>query len=535
MKKKAYIFLFITLILLLSITSPVNTTISGGRTIYAKDHIIVKLKRNNLSASGIEYESSVEKILKISGQINVSVNDVKSLFPNGKKINQNLYNKYNMSNYFTVFINDDRDIPEICSLYEKNYEVEFAEPDFIGEAAGKKSFENLSLKPNDEFFDRQWGLSNDGTVSTTSGRHGKSGADMNVLNGWDIEKGSDEVIVAILDSGVKLDHPDLRGRIWVNKNETRNGRDDDGNGYADDINGWNFAYSNSNVMDDGGHGTNIAGTIGAIANNSIGYAGIDQHCKLMICKDLDEENKGEYSWWSSALYYAASNGARVINMSEGGYDYSKTLVTAVDYACDSGCLIVASMMNQNNSDSYYPASLPNVMAVGATDTDDWRCRQFTWGGGSNWGKNISVVAPGNRIYGLDFKDNNNYDVYWSGTSQATAYVTGIASLLISQDPSRTNKVLREIICSTAKDQVGDPREDVPGWDEYYGWGRVDLYDALSYGKTSNGKREIKDKNNENSSGDNDNNGNEQRAKALERKSSNDNGSRDEKRAKKIDR
>ncbi len=222
-------------------------------------------------------------------------------------------------------------------------------------------------------------------------------------------------------------------------------------------------------------------------------------------------------------------------MSEGGYDYSKTLVTAVDYACDSGCLIVASMMNQNNSDSYYPASLPNVMAVGATDTDDWRCRQFTWGGGSNWGKNISVVAPGNRIYGLDFKDNNNYDVYWSGTSQATAYVTGIASLLISQDPSRTNKVLREIICSTAKDQVGDPREDVPGWDEYYGWGRVDLYDALSYGKTSNGKREIKDKNNENSSGDNDNNGNEQRAKALERKSSNDNGSRDEKRAKKIDR
>jgi len=151
------------------------------------------------------------------------------------------------------------------------------------------------------------------------------------------------------------------------------------------------------------------------------------------------------------------------------------------------------MMNKNNGDTYYPASFKNVLAVGATDTDDSRCREFTWGGGSNWGKHIAVVAPGNRVYGLDFKDNFNYEVYWSGTSQSTAYVSGFASVLLAQDPSRTNKELREIITSTAQDQVGDPREDKTGWDEYYGYGRVDLYEALNYGKFSSGKKEVREK------------------------------------------
>mgnify|MGYP001385459299 FL=1 len=180
-------------------------------------------------------------------------------------------------------------------------------------------------------------------------------------------------------------------------------------------------------------------------------------------------------------------------MSEGGYDYSKTLENAINFANDAGALIVASMMNKNNGDTYYPASFKNVLAVGATDTDDSRCREFTWGGGSNWGKHIAVVAPGNRVYGLDYKDNSNYDVYWSGTSQSTAYVSGVASILLGQDPSRTNKDLREIITQTAIDQVGDPREDRSGWDQYYGFGRVDLFEAVNYGNFSSGKRETKKK------------------------------------------
>ena len=494
---KRNIFLY-TLILLIIVLTPAGSLITNehiNKSRYAKDHLIVKLKNDltQITAAGVTNGTSdLSAIEDISLSLNIHTKNIRKLFPLDQKNNVVLAKKYELERFFIVFIDEQKDIVSLCKEYETNPNVDFAEPDFIGESAGRKDLE--PVKPNDEFFNRQWGLYNDGTVRTTTGRQGKAGADMNVLKGWEIETGKDNVIVAILDSGTKLDHPDLKGKFWINKNEKRNGRDDDGNGFIDDIYGYNFAYDNSDVIDDGGHGTNICGTVAASTNNHIGYAGIDQNCTLMICKNLDDENLGEYSWWATSLYYAANNGAKVINMSEGGYDYSKTLYTAVNYAYDAGCLIVASMMNKNNGDNYYPAAFKKVMAVGATDTDDGRCRQFTWGGGSNWGKHIAVVAPGNRIYGLDYKDNDNYDVYWSGTSQATAYVSGIAALLLSQDDSRTNKDLRKIITETAVDQVGDPREDTPGWDQYYGYGRVDLYAALMYDKLPVENRDIKEKN-----------------------------------------
>jgi hypothetical protein len=464
---------------------------TGSKSHFSSDHIIVKLKKNSdIMAASFNNTNSYETTLtELFTDLSLKIKRTKVLFPKDQRKNTELYNKYEFETYYIVYFDGDQNVKEICEKISGNKKIDFSEPDYIGEAAGVKG---ISIAPNDEFFGRQWGLFNDGSTKTTPGKHGKPGADMNVLKAWDVFQGSSDIIVGIMDSGTKIDHPDLNGRIWFNSEEVKNGRDDDGNGFVDDINGYNFAYDNPNVKDDGGHGTNIAGTIGSSTNNSLGYAGIDQNCKLMICKNLDDENLGEYSWWSASLYYAANNGAKILNMSEGGYDYSKTLENAVNYAHDAGCLIVASMMNKNNGDTYYPASFKNVLAIGATDTDDSRCREFTWGGGSNWGKHIAVVAPGNKIYGLDYKDNMNYDVYWSGTSQATAYVSGIASILLGQDPSRTNKDLREIITSTAIDEVGDPREDKSGWDEYYGYGRVDLYEALNYGKYSSGKKENKD-------------------------------------------
>lgn len=538
------IFILSLFILSVSLLLPVhNVKLSNnsGNSRYADDHIIVKLKMNKILAASVNnnnliYENTLKEIFAAK---NIGITKTKKLYPEDKKHNSALYSKYEFETYYLVYFENKPDITELCCEVNSDEKVDFSEPDFIGEAAGIKG---LSLEPNDTFFGRQWGLNNDGTQNTTTGKHGKMHADMNVLKAWDIAAGSSDIIVGIMDSGTKIDHPDLSGRIWVNSEEVKNGRDDDGNGFVDDINGFNFAYDNPNVKDDGGHGSNIAGTIGASTNNNMGYAGIDKNCKLMICKNLDDENLGEYSWWSASLYYAANNGARVLNMSEGGYDYSKTLENAVNYAYDAGCLIVASMMNKNNGDTYYPASFKNVLAVGATDTDDSRCREFTWGGGSNWGKHIAVVAPGNKIYGLDFKDNSNYDVYWSGTSQATAYVSGIASVLLGQDPSRTNKDLREIITQSSIDQVGDPREDKPGWDEYYGYGRVDLYEALIYNKYSSGKKEKRseEKIEDNSQDKNyeknreDNNGNSTRAKANEEneRNSNDNRNRNEERGKK---
>lgn len=460
---------------------------------FAKDHIIVKLKQNRNSAASYSADYDEKIITGICEENKLSLKSVKKLFPGRTQKFDALYNKYELGSYYVVYFSEEINPEKTAEIFKENNSIKTAEPDFIGETAGIRG---ADVTPNDLFFNRQWALSNSGQMRTTTGKSGKKGADMNVLKAWEIETGSDDVIIAILDSGVKLDHPDLYGRIWVNKKESKNGKDDDANGYIDDIYGYNFAYENSNVRDDLGHGTNITGTIGASTNNVIGYAGIDQSSQLMICKNISYENSGEYSWWAESIIYAVNNGAMIINMSEGGYDYSETLESAVRYATDAGCLIVASMMNNDNGEPHYPASFTEVFAIGATDTDDGRCREFTWGGGSNWGKNIAVVAPGNKIYGLDYKDNYNYDNYYSGTSQATAYVSGIAAVLLAQDMSRSNKDLRSIITSTAVDLTGDHREDSPGWDEYYGYGRVDMYAALSYGFYPSGnKNESKEKEN----------------------------------------
>ncbi len=519
MKKLLFTFLLMSTLIVFP-SHNVSLKENENKSRFSNDHIIVKLKKNvDIFAASYSNPYSYENTLnELFRGLNLSIKKSKALFPRDIRNNTGLYNKYEFETYYVIYFDKEINAKELCKKVSENIKVDFSEPDFIGESAGIKG---TSSAPNDEFFSRQWGLYNDGSQRNTQGKQGKTGADMNVLKAWNIESGNSDIIVGILDSGAKTDHPDLNGRIWVNSKEVKNGRDDDGNGFVDDINGFNFAYDNPNVKDDGGHGTNIVGTIGALTNNSLGYAGIDQKCKLMICKNLDDENLGEYSWWSASLYYAANNGAKILNMSEGGYDYSKTLENAVNYAYDAGCLIVASMMNKNNGDTYYPASFKNVLAVGATDTDDSRCKEFTWGGGSNWGKHIAVVAPGNKIYGLDYKDNSNYDVYWSGTSQSTAYVSGIASVLLGQDPSRTNKELMKIITSTSIDQVGDTREDKYGWDEYYGYGRVDLYEALNYGKYSSGKKEdkvkdkevIKDKEDYKEPVNDNSNGNSTRAKA----------------------
>ncbi|MBV6398550.1 hypothetical protein FBQ84_04755 [Ignavibacteria bacterium CHB1] len=402
---------------------------------------------------------------------------------------RDLYSKLEMDRIYVVTIDGGsvNRIEDAISEIGTEDIIEFAEPNYIGIAAGVKGTDYVtafSLQekiPNDRYFHKQWYLNNDGSIQSSSSTISIPGADINMLNAWEIEKGSEQVIVAILDSGIRDDHPELRNRIWINEGEIpNNGIDDDRNGYTDDHKGWDFAYDSKNNYDGFGHGTNIASVIGAETNNLIGFAGIDQNAQLMNCKNLSDDNYGEYIWWSRSIKYAVDNGANVINMSEGGEDYSRVLKTAIDYANSKGVLVLSAMMNKGDGKDYYPASFEGVLAVGATDTDDNRCLRFTWGGGSCYGDHIGVVAPGNKIYGLDYEDINNYDVYWSGTSQSTAIVSAIASLLISQDNSRSRLDLIDIITNTARDQVGDPREDKPGWDRFYGHGRVDAYLALLF-------------------------------------------------------
>jgi subtilisin family serine protease len=368
---------------------------------------------------------------------------------------------------------DGADISKIVTELSKTDVVAHAEPDYIGQGSGVRG-----TSPNDQYYNRQWGLKNDGSFSLSTAI---AGADIEMEEGWALEKGDSSIIVGIIDTGCKLDHPDLLGRIWQNYTEiSGNGIDEGNNGYTDDNRGWDFAYNDNNPADDYGHGSNVAGIIGTNGDNSTGLAGVDWNCKLMILKGLNSQNWGYYSWWIDAIHYAVDNGANLLNMSIGGTDVSSALEDAVNYALNNNVTIVACMMNADTNTVYYPAGYPGVIAVGSTNPDDKRSRPFFWSttSGSNYGSHISVVAPGNYIYGLNYQSNTSYNSYWGGTSQAAPHVCGLASLLLAQNPELTPAQIKDIIQKTAEDLVGDPAEDTPGWDQYYGYGRINAYNAL---------------------------------------------------------
>ncbi|MCP4522297.1 MAG: S8 family serine peptidase [Cytophagales bacterium] len=422
--------------------------------------IIIKLKSDS--------KLSIEPTKQVFNHTSLdSINDVFSL--KSIKLTGNQENTY-LLNFESSNINS------LIKFYQKTNLFEYVEANFTGKGAGVQS--ETSIIPNDTYFSRQYAFYNDGTFSLSPA---KEDADIVMDLAWDIEQGDESIIVAVLDAGAKLDHPEFSGRIWKNTQEIpNNGLDDDNNGYIDDVDGWDWANNDNDPTDDHGHGTNVAGIIGANSDNDLGYAGVDWNCKLMICKVLDNNNSGFYSWWTSAIYYAVDNGADVINMSLGGSSFSQSMEDAIDYAHENGVVVVASMMNFNNGNNYYPAAYTNTIAVGSTNPNDERTAPFFWSttSGSNYGQHIDVVAPGNYTYGLSYSSNTNYGSYWGGTSQSAPMVAGLSSLLLAQNPSRTPDEIRAIIRNTAEDQVGKPSEDIEGFDIYHGYGRVNAHQAL---------------------------------------------------------
>ncbi len=297
--------------------------------------------------------------------------------------------------------------------------------------------------PNDPRFEEQWNLSL-----------------IDMPGAWAIEKGDPEVIIAVVDTGFDYTHEDLASQTWVNAGEIPdNGIDDDNNGYIDDVNGWDFSEppksdgngksqnGDNDPIDESGHGTHVAGIVGAAVDNDLGISGIAWNCTLMPIRGAGVRGiRDDRS--AAAIVYAVDNGARVINMSWGGRERSFVLRDAVDYAYARGVLMVAASGNGSEGASIFPAGYRKVISVAATEQHKQKFYQ------SNFGASIDIGAPGNVI--LSTHINNRYRPL-SGTSMATAHVSGVAALIISKRPSLTHQEVRQILLSTT-----DPITESPG-------------------------------------------------------------------------
>jgi subtilisin family serine protease len=296
-----------------------------------------------------------------------------------------------------------------------------------------------SVIMNDPAIHKKWGL-----------------AQSDALSGWQLTTGSREIVVAIVDTGIDINHPDLKKNLWRNpgetgldkngKNKASNGIDDDNNGYVDDIHGWNFNAGNNDLTDNHGHGTHIAGIVGAEGGNNYGVTGVAPKVSLMILKYFDPNSASDnLTNTIKAFNYAVQMNAHVINYSGGGLEFSDKEYAAVKRAEQKGILFVAAAGNEHtNSDfnKYYPADydLDNIVSVTAINPT---LRVLS---SSNYGEQtVDIAAPGENIYST--LPNQRFGPM-TGTSQATAFVSGVAALLMAHNRDFDAKAVRKYILRT---------------------------------------------------------------------------------------
>ena len=307
--------------------------------------------------------------------------------------------------------------------------VLYAEPNYIYRV-------NVE-KPNDPKFDSLWGL------------HNKiNRADVDALKAWDITKGSKEVKIAVIDTGIDYMHPDLKDNIWINQKELngKQGVDDDGNGYVDDIHGYDFAYNDGDPMDKQSHGTHCSGTIAAVHNNSLGVAGVMGQVSLVAVKFLDDRGSGTSENAIRAIDYATKMDVDVMSNSWGGGGRSQAVKEAIERANAKGIIFVAAAGNSgtdNDSKPHYPSNykVDNVISVAAHNNKDELASFSCYGK-----KTVHIAAPGENI--LSTIPGGGYKSY-SGTSMATPHVSGAIGLLLSHQPEISVEEVRDRILFTS--------------------------------------------------------------------------------------
>ena len=339
----------------------------------------------------------------------------------------------------------------------------------------KSNTYQLDFVPNDSLLSQQWALEK-----------------IKAFSAWDITKGSDSILVAVIDMGMDYNHIDLRNKLFQNqgeigldnfgKDKRSNGIDDDNNGFIDDFRGWDFTdrvgfpfdstggdylgwdndpYDDSQSSLASGHGTQAAGVIGAEVNNISGIAGAAPNVRILNIRSFDPSGNGEEDDAASALLYAAKMGAKVINMSWGDYSFSYVLRDVIRYVYSQDVVLVASAGNNNSDLQHYPSGYSEVISVSGSTEEDYTA-------GFNWGSTIDLVAPGISILTTDL--NSEYS-FKNGTSFSAPFVSAAAGLILSRQ-NFNNEEVKQIIKSTT-DDIG-----AAGWDLRSGAGRLNMERAL---------------------------------------------------------
>ncbi|MGD6858027.1 S8 family peptidase [Bacillus infantis] len=320
-----------------------------------------------------------------------------------------------------VFQSDSMTTADLLQFFRERPDIAYAEPNFI-------LMQNETQLPNDQLYREkyQWNL-----------------PAIDIEKAWDISKGDEDIIIAVVDTGVDMDHPDLRKRL---------------------MKGYNVMQNSSDFDDDNGHGTHVAGIIASETNNGEGIAGITWNNRIMPVKAMGSKGYGYTFDIAKGIIWAADHGADVINLSLGNYQPSAFLEEAIRYAYDKGAVLISAAGNDNSEQPSFPAAFPEVLSVSAVSYTGEKA-EF-----SNYGYYIDVTAPGVYIPSTYFK--NQYAAL-SGTSMASPHVAGLAGLILSVNPDLSNREVMNIIKGTARD-IGEE-----GRDAYFGNGLIDINAALA--------------------------------------------------------
>ena len=366
----------------------------------------------------------------------------------------------NLKRTYLLRFAPDAPLEDLRAVYEQSPLIDAVEYNYLRPTLAD------AIVPNDPMYPEQWNLPL-----------------VRLPQAWAIEKGDRNVVIAIIDSGIDYKHDDLAPKAWINPGEVpENGLDDDGNGYVDDVYGWDFTDApnlqaegdylegDNEPIDEKGHGTHVAGIAGAMPDNGIGVAGVAWECPLMAIRaglSLGGSSRMQDDDSAAAIVYAVDNGASVVNMSWGSERRSFVIQDAIDYAYARGAVLVAAAGNSQKPTSIFPAAYRKVIAVASTEQNQQRFYQ------SNFGASVDIGAPGNVI--LSTQINNQYRLL-TGTSMASPHVAGVAALILAKRPALTHEEVRHILISTT-----DPvyQEDSDALDErFVGAGTVNAERAL---------------------------------------------------------